>query len=546
MLKLIQTSSLETIYPKREQLLINPLDSFSVLKGERFSYQIAFCDPDASNYFKTYTVSVKSDLDVTVYSEELVPATPTMKATDGNYTQTEPFLCPDVLKETNSVKIFTWYRSVLISVEGCNTPGNHEITVSFLPDNSIMGQYTDDIATETAEVKFNLTVLDAALPEQKLIYTNWFYADCIADYYKVETFSERHWELIESFMNAASRNGMIMILTPVLTPPLDTAIGHERPTTQLAEITEKDGFYSFNFSKLERWVKLAKKCGMKYLEINHLFTQWGAECAPKVVVNGEKRFGWHTKANSDEYMDFISQLLPALTKFLEPLWDKDKIYFHISDEPNDKHIDNYLNARKTIDKYLEGYVIMDALSNPKFYDSGAVTLPVPATNHIKEFLERDIKERWCYYCISQGLYTSNRFMCMPAYRNRSLGPQLFKANIAGFLHWGFNFYFNQYSLGSANPFFQSDAGGCFASGDSFVVYPGEDGAMESLRLVVFHENLQDLRAMQALSDKIGYEKTMEIIETALGYTPDFDKCAHSSEEILNMRRAINKKLAEIN
>ena len=141
MLKLIQTSSLETIYPKREQLMINPLDNFTVLKGERFSYQIAFCDPDASNYFKTYTVSVKSDLDVTVYSEELVPATPTMKATDGNYTHTEPFLCPDVLKKTNSV--VEW-----IEDEEDFTEDNEEFTDSADED-------ADDEEASEEEFKFS-------------------------------------------------------------------------------------------------------------------------------------------------------------------------------------------------------------------------------------------------------------------------------------------------------------------------------------------------------------------------------------------------------
>ena len=59
-----------------------------------------------------------------------------------------------------------------------------------------------------------------------------------------------------------------MILTPVFTPPLDTAVGGERRTVQLVDVkVEKEG-YSFGFEKFERWVSICKKCG--YQSKKHL------------------------------------------------------------------------------------------------------------------------------------------------------------------------------------------------------------------------------------------------------------------------------------
>lgn len=75
---------------------------------------------------------------------------------------------------------------------------------------------------------FTLKVIDAVLPKQELLFTEWFHTDCIADYYKVPVFSEKHWELIESFMRMAAQGGVNLILTPVFTPPLDTEVGGER------------------------------------------------------------------------------------------------------------------------------------------------------------------------------------------------------------------------------------------------------------------------------------------------------------------------------
>ena len=92
---------------------------------------------------------------------------------------------------------------------------------------------------------------------------------------------------------------------------------------------------------------------------------------------------------------------------------------------------------------LEGFPIMDALSNVDFYRSGAVEHPIPANNHIEPFLQENIPGLWTYYCCSQNTDVANRFVAMPAARSRILGVQMYKYNIAGFLHWGYNFYYSQ-------------------------------------------------------------------------------------------------------
>ena len=102
---------------------------------------------------------------------------------------------------------------------------------------------------------------------------------------------------------------------------------------------------------------------------------------------------------------------------------------------------------------------------------------------------------------------------MPSERNRVLGLQLYLSGVKGFLHWGFNFYSSQYSIRKINPFLETDAGGAFPSGDSFVVYPGSDGtAWDSLRLEVFYEALGDLAALKTLEKKIGREAVVALVK----------------------------------
>ena len=101
------------------------------------------------------------------------------------------------------------------------------------------------------------------------------------DLLRVEVFSERHWELIEAFLASAREMDVTSVLTPVWTPPLDTAEGHTRPFVQLVGIREEGGEYSFDLSRLDRWLRLCRELGFTGLEIAHLFTQWGAQNHPR-------------------------------------------------------------------------------------------------------------------------------------------------------------------------------------------------------------------------------------------------------------------------
>lgn len=85
-------------------------------------------------------------------------------------------------------------------------------------------------------------------------------------------------------------------------PPLDTAVGGERPTVQLVDVTVRGREVRFGFDKLDRYMEMAEASGIQYFEISHLFTQWGATGGrPKFGRrDGEVKqiFGWDTDAAS--------------------------------------------------------------------------------------------------------------------------------------------------------------------------------------------------------------------------------------------------------
>lgn len=541
-LKIKTVSSLQKILPTPDSDAPE-FSRGSCLIGERFSYQIAYMGDSDFHCAARMDIKINSDIAdrIIVYDVECVPVTMAayQDEFDNGYITRGNAIIPDILTKNDGTiaASATHRRSVWIAVETDGAPsGRHNIEISF-----------HDGEKECARSEFELNIIAAELPKQELIFTQWFHCDCISSYYGLTPLSQQHWEYIEKFVKMAADNGVNMLLTPIFTPALDTKVGAERPTVQLIDIGYDGVKYDFCFDKLGRWLDMCRKHGIEYLEMAHLYSQWGAEHTPKIVVRENgceiKKFGWHTDSTSDEYKEFLSQMLPELTQFLKRHWDPDKVYFHISDEPDDNHIEHYGELYRFVKPYLKDFKIMDALSVYGIYEKGYVDTPVSATRAIDDFITHGVDNVWAYYCCGEGKYNlSNRFIAMPSYRNRIIGTQLYKYNIDGFLQWGYNFYYSQYSIKLINPYICNDAEGGFPAGDAFSVYPGMNGPEPSLRLFVFYEGLCDMRALKYLESLVGADKVRTLIDRHGEITfRDYPSCA---EYILNLRRDVNSMIEE--
>jgi len=134
-------------------------------------------------------------------------------------------------------------------------------------------------------------------------------------------------------------------------------------------------------------------------------------------------------------------------------------------------------------------------------------------------------------------------LAMPAARNRALGMQLYKYNIVGFLHWGFNFYNTCHSYGRINPFADLSGENWVPAGDPFMVYPGDDGMpMESTRLYVFNEGLTDMRAMQLCEKYYTHEEIVKAIDETAGIDVKFTNTLCDASVVLKIREKINQMI----
>ena len=522
----------------------------SALIGEKHNFIVAYIDTDyMEDRYSNNICYVKLESDIKnnlkIYSVEHVPsvfAAQISKIPD-NYIRQYPGIFPDLLipiEENSSLPVIPrLLNSLWIEADTAGIPaGKHKVTVKF----------TDNSGNILAECSHTISVIDAVLPEQDLIVTHWMHTDCIADYYGIKVFSAKYWKAFENYLKVYTDAGNNMIYTPLFTPPLDTAFGKERTTVQLVDVSiTGDGIYEFGFEKLKKWISICKKCGIKYFEMSHLFTQWGAFHAPKIIAVSEgkqkKIFGWDTDSHGKEYESFLGAFLPELVKVLEEENISERAFFHISDEPSLEHIKSYRSCSNIIRKYLHGYKIMDAMSNIEFYDEGLVDLPIPYIGHSKKFFEKNIKPRFTYYA---GIERNcmGRALSMPSSRNRISGPAFYTFDIDGFLHWGYNFYNSALSIRRIDPYFVTDADKKFCSGDSYLVYPAENlTSYISIRLAVFRDGLQDMRAMKLCEKLCGKNAVIDVIkEFNSGNNLDIMTVPADPDFTLKVREKINSMI----
>ncbi|MDD6734944.1 MAG: DUF4091 domain-containing protein [Clostridiales bacterium] len=542
-------SPLEKVFYDDKLSSLRAYTESTALIGELVSFEIGYCIPDFSeNSYNTFDCFINKALYrdgektdnscISVSTVEHVPSVypAVLEEEPDDYVRTMPGLYPDLLvpiKTGDAVQLLPRITSTLwVDINTDKLEGGiYKAVITF----------TDDKGEVLSEAEHTVKIIPMQLPKQSIAVTHWIHTDCVANYYNIEVFSDEYWTAVRNVIKTAVTYGSNMIYTPLFTPPLDTTVGGERRTVQLIDVTvTKDG-YSFGFDKLRKWVQICKECGAEYYEMSHMFTQWGAYHAPKIMAGSKQIFGWDTDASGTEYEQFLSQFLPALCEELKQLGIADNTVFHISDEPAKEHHDSYCAASRIMHKYIGDFKVMDAMSDTMYYIEKLVDIPVPHVVHADPFFELNPKPRWAYYCGASKNHMGRAFG-MKLERDRISGVQFYTSEIEGFLHWGFNFYNSAKSLCELDPYFSTDANKKFCSGDSFMVYPGPDFKVyNSIRLVVFRHGIDDMRSLQLCESIYGRKKVMSVISGLNGgKILGFHELPKDRDFILKLRKEINK------
>lgn len=371
-------------------------------------------------------------------------------------------------------------------------PGRYRVTVRLLPEKGRP-------QTHTAAIRLHPLTL---APRQNFHVTNWFYVDSLLDWYKTDGFDARFWDLLAAYLRNLAQHEQDTVYVPVFTPPLD---GVKRPSQLLRVERAGPRRWRFDWRDVRRYVRLARTCGVTHFEWCHPFTQWGAEHAIRIYEDQgqtEKRL-WppDTPATSPIYRTFLGQFLPDLHRFLEQERILDRSFFHVSDEPHgEKHLENYRRARSLLRELAPWMTVMDALSDIRFGRDRLTDMPIPSVHTALDFVREGIP-CWCYYCCGPRGGYIQRLLDTPLPKTAMHGFLFYRWPFQGFLHWGYNYWYQSQTRNLIDPYTVQDGSHWhrgWAYGDPFMVYPGPNGPVDSIRWEVFAESLRDYRLLQTL------------------------------------------------
>ncbi len=401
-------------------------------------------------------------------------------------------------------------------------PGDYPVTVTLACEG-----VTE--ATHTAVVRVRAAVLPA---RRDFPVTHWFYTDALCHWYGTEVWREDFWPIVEPYVADVVAHGQDMLYVHVFTQPTD---GVKRPT-QLLKVTHDGDNYRFDWTLVRRWIDMAKRLGVTYFEWAHLFTQWGAKYALRIYEgHGETgRLLWdpETPAVSPTSYHFMQQFLPAFKRFMDEEGIFAQSYFHLSDEPHgEEHLRNYRAARALLRELAPWMRVMDALSEIDFAREGLCDIPIPIITNAPQFVAEGFRP-WAYYCCGPRENYLNRLLDTTLVKIAMSGWIFYRTKVHGFLHWGYNYWYQSQTQHLIDPFTVLDgkAWPGWAYGDTHLVYPGADGPIDSLRWEVWAESLQDYALLQAAQ--------VDPDDPTLAAIHDYAEFPRDERWILRRRRAL--------
>jgi hypothetical protein len=181
----------------------------------------------------------------------------------------------------------------------------------------------------------------------------------------------------------------------------------------------------------------------------------------------------------------------------------DRYCQHLGDEPADANIASYRDMANLVRKYAPQIKFIEACHTKNL--EGAIDVWVP----IFEFFHQDYEtyrarqkagaEVWFYTCcFPKGEY-ANRFLEQPLIKTRFLHWVNFRYGATGYLHWGFDWWPDADPFTHTTP--ELDFQGYLPAGDSWIIYPGKDRLLDSIRYEAMRDGIDDHELLSQLAER---------------------------------------------
>lgn len=445
---------------------------------------------------------------------------------DSEQVRKPPAAYPDVLFE----------REVIVTSAGRAQPLWITLTV---PANAAADNYTASVVitargggnTLTKEIPLTLTVYPVTIERARLWVTNWFVMHWPHMDISPEPESEEYYALLRRYArNMAEHRQNVALISPLAL----TRFG-----------ANGAGELTFDFSRFDRWVRIFQEEGvLGRIEGGHIGGRVGGWESNFVVSARTVRDGAvvseRVAPDSEAAKTFYRCFFPALVEHLNRQGWLECYLQHLADEPIACNLDSYRALASLARDYAPELKIVEANHSKDL--AGAIDVWVPQLNYLHDnyayYRERQAagEEVWFYTCVfPQGDY-ANRFIEQPLIKTRLLHWINFSYGITGYLHWGYNHWT------SDNPITHTTRphGGppYLPAGDPWIVYPGTNGPLDSIRFEAMRDGIAD----HELLCRLARTEPEQARALAAKHVLDFDKYDTDVERFRATRIALLQAL----
>ena len=427
----------------------------------------------------------------------VIVASPTENAPPEELVGVAPGWYPDVLQNLPIDLQANRTQSVWITVRvpADATPGRYEGRVKLRAEGLVI-----------AEPALRLTVTGASVPtERSLKVTNWLSFDDLQlrPFFKADRFTPDWWTFVENVARVMGEHRQNVIITP-----LNLLVSGEAAGDRIR----------FDFSNFDRWVEVFRnKGGFTFIEgswvLNREHESYDGRLVVPVYLLENGKISLESLYPEDPRVEpALSSFLTALNQHLEQKGWKSFYLQHLLDEPHGTEPAYYARFAGVVRRCLPGVPTIDAIDIP---DSQGVPqeilqnsdIWVPQLGRFDQSVDmlqqriRSGKEVWFYTCLVPTGRYMNRLMDFPLVKARLLHWLNFRFNLAGFLHWGGN-YWTPEPVKATQPVINQNQT-LLPSGDAFIVYPDRErtSILSSIRLEAMLEGIEDYELLKVLAKR---------------------------------------------
>lgn len=380
-----------------------------------------------------------------------------------------------------------------------------------VPQEAKAGKYTGTVTVKSgsdilSELKLDIQVRDRVLPppsEWAFHLDLWQNPYAVARYYKVEPFSQEHFDLMRPLMKLYADAGGKVITTSITHKPWNGQT-YDPFESMVTWLKKADGSWYFDYTVFDKWVEFMMSVGVKEEIGCYSMVPWRLSFQYLDQASNSFKF-LETKPGEAAYEEFWTTMLKSFAQHL-----KEKGWFEITHIAMDERpMEDMLKTLKVIRKADKDFKVSLAGT---YHEELTDELDDYCITLAEKFPAETIRKRrgegkvtTFYTCCTEP--RPNTFTFSQPAEAEWLAWHSAKENLDGYLRWALNSWVR-------NPL-QDSRFTAWAAGDTYLIYPGARTSIRMERLTEGVQAYEKVRILKEEFERKGNKAVLKRIDKTL-------------------------------